>query len=665
MDFSSRLLRLTLILILLATPICAGVQLISIQSGDDTYIDNLDEFDNSEVFLIISSFNPDTKRVSDFISDMDAEIKKHFKNRYRILIEDISAKNFSEEAHIWKDRVAKILNKYKNRNIKAVIAIGQEAWSALSSQEKLSHNYPYMCSFISSNGIDLPEEPINNEWEAEWVNIVRKMRQKCTAGGVFNQYNVQKNIELALNFYPETKTIALLTDNTYGGASIKALFKRNIKDNPISIKYVFVDSRTQSFNNIKETIDSLPSNSILMIGTWKVNRHGLYYMDNSLQELLSDKPGLPVFSISGTGIGLGAIGGYNPTYHIDASIIVNQIKCFYEGKRDSVRFISTGTRYQFDHNTLDKLNLTKNMLPDNSLIVNHIDPRVQKYRFYLLVAIMVTLALTLIIITFLFLHIRNLRLKKALVENSHLLVKAKEQAEESDRLKSAFIANMSHEIRTPLNAIVGFSNLMCEEDYSEIEKKEMGTIISKNSTMLLTLISDIMDFSRLEADKLIFTFKKIDLNVLCEHTIATISQPFKPNVEFIFEPGEKELVLKTDPNRLTQVLYNLLSNSGKFTEKGTVALKYEVYPTEDKILKIDKTGYTNNYILFSITDTGPGINDEHQKLLFQRFGKFNSNKQGIGLGLAISKQIIARLGGEIWLDCDYKEGARFYFTHPL
>ncbi len=616
------------------------------------------------IFLMISSFNPDTKRTQDFIINFESGIKKLYKKNYLILVEELGAKNFTEEAHLWKGRVARLLSKYKDKNIKAVIAIGQEAWSAISSQDTLSKKYPFLGAFISSNGLDLPEGPIDESWSPEWVNMSRKMRKKAIAGGVFNQYVPLKNIELALSFFPNTKTIVFLTDNTYGGVSLKTYIKKGFNTYPQSIKYIFLDSRDYYFPHMKEIVSKLPPNSLIIIGTWRVNKDGQYYMGNSLEELVSGNPDIPIFTMTGSGLGSGAIGGYVPNYSNDAGAVVEQIDHFYSGRIDSIRFVPTGSTYQFDQKKLDTLSLKKYQLPENSVIINGQDPRIEKYRTYLIVISAITLILAISIVAFSVLYRRNLKLRISLEENTILLKEAKERAEESDRLKSAFLANMSHEIRTPLNAIVGFSNLMTEEEFSVKERQEMSKVITQNSKLLLTLITDILDFSGLETGKLNFIFKETELNALCEQVMATTSHIRKEGILYRFEPGEKTLLLKTDSHRLSQVLLNLLTNANKFTDSGSIVLKYEVIPADGKIRKADNSGYTTDCILFSVTDTGQGIQKDQHKLLFERFGKLNSFKQGAGLGLAISKQIVGRLGGKIWIDSDYEGGARFMFTHP-
>jgi signal transduction histidine kinase len=666
-SFAPAVFFLQLIVVALLVTTTSSLKAQSDTSGCIKYSSDYDGEGSTDanIFLMISSFNPDTKRTQDFITSFEKEIKKLYKNNYLILIEELGAKNFTEEAHLWKGRIAKLLSKYRGKNVKAVIAIGQEAWSAISSQDTLTKKYPFLGAFISSNGIDLPEGPIDGSWSPGWVNMSRKMRQKAAAGGVFNQYVPLKTIELALSFYPTTKNIVFLTDNTYGGVSLKAYIKKNLDIYPPGINYSFLDSREHYFPHMKEIVRDLPENSIIIVGTWRVNRDGQYYMGNSIEELTSDNPNLPIFTITGTGLGSGAIGGYIPSYSNDASALTDQINYFYSGKIDSIKFVSTGNTYQFDQKRLDNISVKRYQLPENSVVINGQDPRVEKYRNYLYIISAITIILAISIVAFSVIYRRNLKLSKSLEENTVQLKEAKERAEESDRLKSAFLANMSHEIRTPLNAIVGFSNLMTEEEFSLKERQEMSRVITQNSKLLLTLITDILDFSGLETGKLNFIFKETDINGLCEQVMATTAHIRKEGIEYRFEPGESSLSVRTDSHRLSQVLLNLLTNANKFTESGSILLKYEVIHAGGKIRKADNSGYTTDCILFSVTDTGQGIQKDHHKHLFERFGKLNSFKQGAGLGLAISKQIVNRLGGKIWIDSDYEDGARFMFTHPL
>ena len=232
------------------------------------------------------------------------------------------------------------------------------------------------------------------------------------------------------------------------------------------------------------------------------------------------------------------------------------------------------------------------------------------------------------------------------------LFEAKVKAEQSDQLKTAFLANMSHEIRTPLNAIVGFSALLGDESISEEDRNVYMGIVNQNSDLLLTLIGDILDISRLETGKISFTLHPENIVAICQQVISTTAHGRKKDVECVFNPPVESFILKTDSQRLSQVLINLLTNASKFTEKGTIALAFEIQKEQRRIL-------------FSVSDTGCGIPRERQERVFNRFEKLNEFKQGTGLGLAICKQIVLRFGGNIWIDPEYTEGARFVFSHPI
>ena len=229
---------------------------------------------------------------------------------------------------------------------------------------------------------------------------------------------------------------------------------------------------------------------------------------------------------------------------------------------------------------------------------------------------------------------------------------ARDRAEESNRLKSAFLANMSHEIRTPLNAIVGFSSILAETD-EEQEKREYISIIENNNALLLQLIGDILDLSKIEAGTLEFNFSDFELNELMHEKENIIRMKTAEGVELIFEPGLDACLFHSDRNRLSQLLINLLTNAGKFTSEGSITLGVEIDEERGEVL-------------FSVADTGPGIPPDKQDLVFNRFEKLDGNKKkGTGLGLAICRQIAMIVGGRIWVDSAYTGGTRFVFAHPI
>lgn len=235
------------------------------------------------------------------------------------------------------------------------------------------------------------------------------------------------------------------------------------------------------------------------------------------------------------------------------------------------------------------------------------------------------------------------------------LIEARNRAEESDRLKSAFIANMSHEIRTPLNAIVGFSSLITSPDMDITPEKraEMGELIRSNGSILTKLINDILDLSRIESGKISFNFVEDDIVNICKNILTTAKHNSKnEEIEYQLDIQVDSLSMSTDPDRLKQVLTNLLSNAGKCTESGFITL----------CLKVDEE---NRMAIFSVTDTGCGIPKEKAETIFERFEKLSESRQGTGLGLAICRTIVEKFNGKIWVDTSYTGGARFVFTHSL
>jgi len=236
-----------------------------------------------------------------------------------------------------------------------------------------------------------------------------------------------------------------------------------------------------------------------------------------------------------------------------------------------------------------------------------------------------------------------------LKETEQKLIIARDKAEELDRLKSAFLANMSHEIRTPLNSIVGFSSLLAETDDRE-ERQEYIKIVETNNELLLQLVSDILDLSKIESGTFDFVRSNLDVNESCMKIIKSMEMKVPEDVELVFEKYMPDCHIYTDKNRFMQVITNFINNALKFTKQGTIALGYEQTAPHE--------------IKFYVRDTGFGIPKEKLDSIFERFVKLNTFVQGTGLGLSICKSLVSQMGGKIGVESTEGEGSCFWFTHP-
>ncbi len=603
--------------------------------------------------LIVTSYNPETRSISDNLSAFMDEYRQRG-GKYTPIIESMNCKNLSE-AYLWKSRMASILGKYKGKNRPSlVILLGQEAWSAYISQDtEIAKKTPSICGMVSVNGLVLPDDSIDTRvWEPESKNIYTDFSDYNIVAGYVYEYDVDKNIELMRRFYPDMRRVAFISDNTYGGLSMQALVKKEMEKYP-DLETIWLDGRTETFMEVSERMRRLPQNTCVLLGTWRVDCTESYVIGNTTYMLRDANPTLPVFTIASVGLGHWALGGYTPEYHaVGKNIGAVTYDFLDKGDREGVDLVTIPGNYTFDIKRLHEFKLDSLNLPQGAVLVNKTPSLYEQYKYWVIGVVSAFMFLIACFLIAIYYIIRINHLKHHLEVSGEELLVAKEKAEESNRLKTAFLANMSHEIRTPLNAIVGFSSVLVSDDSSPAEKAQYCDIIQKNSDLLLHLINDILDISRMESGKIKFVWEECDVVELCQTALSTAEYGRKTSALFLFETPVASLVIKTDAQRLKQVLINLLSNAAKFTPSGSIKLA----------IAIDKQ---HQQLELSVSDTGCGIPSDKSDRVFERFEKLNEYSQGTGLGLAISRLIVENLGGKIWVDKDYTEGARFVFTHPL
>lgn len=601
-----------------------------------------------ESILIISSYNPDTRRMSSFITEFERQVVASGVP-CDIYVETLECKSIND-APLWISQTDNLITRYESKGgLRAIVLLGQEAWASFVSLGRIPKEVMCFSCFVSSNGIVLPPPADSTGvWMPPSINYMNMVDSLHNVGGLLNKYDVRRNIELIRTLYPEVENIAFISDNTYGGISLQALVREEMENYP-DLNLVLVDSRDGDEAS-HAAYASLPPRSAVMLGTWRVGSDGEYLMQRSLNDLVQLNPRLPVFSITQTGIGDVAVGGFVPNYENGANVIAAQIKEYYKtGSMEGAHFHLSDGGYVFDSRKLKELKIAEYALPKGSVIEDTVAAKLSKYSHYieLLVVGIVLLVLLLIFVAFLFLRTR--RLKRTLEEREGQLVIAREKAEEPDMLKSAFLANMSHEIRTPLNAIVGFSSML-EEAEDQEEKHQYITIIEDNNKLLLQLISDILDLSKIEAGTFDIIPERVNAKQLCNDLFQAMQMKTSPQVELRLKDNLPELTFTSDKNRLYQVLLNFVTNALKFTSEGNITIDYQI---------------DGNEVKFSVQDTGMGIEPEKQEAIFTRFVKLNSFIPGTGLGLPICQSIVTQLGGKIGVESEPGRGACFWFTHPI
>ena len=624
---------------------------------------------NREEIVIISSYNSDSRYVLENIHSFVSNYKR-LEGVYSPVIENMNCYGM-ETAGSWMSISHNIFKKHKN--IKLVVLVGLEAAvTYLSLDEERFKKIPVYCIMCPQYAATLPQKygitAVAND-TLQTLDIIELFKDHNLRYALTYNYGIKDNLQLIQRLFPEKKYLTVLSDNTYSRLSNQSEIKKIVANNT-SFTFNYIDGQSLSMRECLEKYEKQNDSTALLLCGWRIDQTGSVYLNNSSYAFRLLKPRIPVFSLTGTAIGSWAIGGYIPKYRTAGVELAYRAKAEIDNKKIVPAYIdSLKKEYVLDQNVLSSYHIPAKVLPKNARILNpeitYIDI-LKKYIWTFTVSLFFFLAIIIALIRSIRYNRKLNRLTRKLSRSEEKIRKEKDEliesekklriataaAENANRLKSTFVSNMSHEIRTPLNAIVGFSDVISSEMIVEHpEYKEYAETINQNSKLLLQLVNDVLDLSRLESGKMKFTYETSLLSTICRSAIASFKAQADNHVNLYYTTENEHLEITTDPLRLQQVITNLISNAKKFTTEGSIHLNASYNQEEDRIT-------------ISVTDTGCGIPKAMQKNIFNRFEKVNEFTQGTGLGLEICRKIIQIMDGKIYLDTTYTEGSRFVVQIP-
>lgn len=506
--------------------------------------------------------------------------------------------------------------------------------------------------------------------------------------GLWNKPEYLKNIRMIERMYGRTR-IHVLTDDTPWGAEITRSLEEELQQAPD----VYIQGRAfEAHNNFvgKPKYQSMlrpPEHSTVYFVNlrtftgaallWRLSGQSRYSVFLQTKRDFAtarwgNHAGIPTYSTVNEGFGVdeGILGGYLTTLEVQVGRSVAIVSDLLLGRKKigDIPVQTAPKEYVLDWTVMKRWHIDPGHLPEGYRIVNM--PVYVRYRA-LVISISAILGAGIVaLIGYLaFLYFRenrkkrlaqqNLRKEKEslaesvriLRERERELIAARELAEKAE-LKQSFLANMSHEIRTPLNAIVGFSNLIASDtELSAENRQEFVDTINRNSELLLNLINDILDLSRIESGNMSFAWEVCDVAGLVDEIYRTHQLLIPERLRFEKETDSVPARVRVDKFRFTQVITNLLNNAAKFTETGYIKLGYRCLPSGDQVAVF-------------VEDTGKGIPAEEQTMIFNRFYKRDEFAQGTGLGLSICEVIVRKLGGHIELASEPGRGSRFTIVLP-
>lgn len=619
--------------------------------------------ENANKVLIISSYGSDYQWSNSIVDALNIRLKKIYPG-IELNIEYLSSELFVKTDN-WTSKMEVILENYQETLPLAIVFVSDEAWLAYNSTNtERFKEVPLLLCAVKPHTIDVEKyTQKKNSLKLSDFQPTTEVMKHYNATGVLREMNISGYIDLMLEMLPQMDRLALVTDSRFYGVYTRILFEAGAKKHCPAYPVEYLDARFVQTDSLLRRLPAITKNTGVLMTSWLTGEHGFEYSKDYIYKEMASELKAPIFITNNIGIEKGYfIGGYFNRADFWGEAAGEMLLAIVGGKspKEIAPVTLKDEQCYINWRVMNKFNLSEKNLSENVVYMNRPESILGKYKVEISIIVLI---LTVLVASYIYTLRSHLRLRSAQKEtlsaieettaaNEQLrkirqhLIEALKKAEEADRLKSAFLANMSHEIRTPLNAIVGFSELITTAE-DDAERVELAPIIRRNSDLLLQLISDILDLSKIESGTVQLTCEETSFDSICCDVVTSLHDKCTPLTTLSFIRPEQSIMGYTDQNYLTQILVNLVGNALKFTRSGSIEVGY--FPGEGHMVE------------FYVKDTGVGIPQEQIGIIFDRFVKVNNYIEGTGLGLAICKTMVTILGGSIGVESELGVGSRFWF----
>lgn len=623
----------------------------------------LKAFSANNKILVLSSYGSDYQWSNAIIDGLTQRLKEEYPSVE--LSREFLSSELLDDIETWGEKVSILLRTYRKNPPKAIVLISDEAWMAYQDADvSFFKDIPLVLCAVKPHTIRTSDflANIDSLRLSHFTSTVEVMNGQ-NATGVLREMNIPGYLSLISNLIKGLDRYVFITDSRFYGVYTRLLLQQEVEKIGLKIPVEYIDARFVTTDSLLARLPHIPPTAGVLLTSWLTGEYGFEASKDYIYSYMENKLRTPIFITNNIGLEKEYfLGGYfneASFWGIETADVLIDIlggKSPAEIKSKIFHDHQCNISWKvFNHYKLDA-----EKLPSRVVYYNRPESFFVTYKYYI---IGFSIVFFIFILFYLYTLRSNIKLQSAQrlllksiaetkaanceLEKTHEnLVVALHKAEESDRLKSAFLANMSHEIRTPLNAIVGFSGVIVEIDSKE-ERAEYAVLIQRNSDLLLQLISDILDLSKIEAGALDLIFNPVDALGICTDVVTSLQFKCKEGVKLRLSESLSSMPLYTDSNRLMQVLLNLVNNAIKFTSEGHIEVGY--------------FSYNEDLVEFFVEDTGIGMSKDTLSAIFDRFTKLNAYIEGTGLGLSISKTIVEMLGGHIGVESKEGVGSRFWF----